>query len=112
MTARPEVNPQLVPSAPEVTARPEVNPQLLPSPPEVTPQTPEVTAQPEVTARPEVKKWYPSTALLHNEITGLYICVGCCRLTLVVLFWGDFQQRMRMRYHRLGALSYNLGGMT
>ena len=49
-----------------------------------------------MTARPEVKKWYPSTALLHNEITGLYIGVACCTLTLVVLFWGDFQQRMRV----------------
>ena len=51
---------------------------------------------PEVTARPEGKKLYPSTALLHNEITGHYICVGCCTLTLVVLFWGDYQQRMRV----------------
>ena len=61
----------LLPRPPEVPARPEVTPQTqeVPARPEVTPQTLEVTA------RPEVKKWYPSIALLHNEITGLYICV-------------------------------------
>ena len=82
MPAQPEVT---VP--PEVTSEPEVTSQ-----PEVTPQTPELTTQPEVTARPEVKK----CALLHNAITGLYICVGCCTLRLVVLLWSDFNQRMRV----------------
>ena len=53
-----------------------------------------------MTARPEVKKWYLSTALLHIAITGLYICVGYCTLTLVVLLWGDFNRRMRIKYHR------------
>ena len=78
-------SPELVPSPPEVTSQPEVimppevNPELVPSPPEVT-------------ARPEVKK----CALLHSGITGLYICVECCTLTLVVLLWGDFKQRMRV----------------
>ena len=51
-----------------------------------------VPSLPEVSARPEVEK----CTLLHNGITGLYICVGCCTLTLVVLFWGDFKQRMRV----------------
>ena len=73
---------------PEVIVPPEVTPQT----PEVTPQTPEVTVPPEVTSRPEVKK----CALLHNGITGVYICVGCCRLRLVVMLWGDFHQRMRV----------------
>ena len=46
----------------------------------------------EVTARPEVKK----CALLHNGIIRLYICVGYCTLRLVVMLWGDFNQRMRV----------------
>ena len=74
MSTRPEV---IVP--PEVTSQPEVNNELLPS-------------LPEVSARPEVNK----CALLHNGIIGLYICVACCTLTLVVLLWGDFKQRMRV----------------
>ena len=104
----------LVPRLPEVTSQPEVivSPEVT-SQPEVTPpdpgsdittgsdspRLPEVASRPEVTprlpevpARPEVKK----CALLHNGITGLYICVGCCTLTLVVLLWGDFNQRMRV----------------
>ena len=71
MTVQPEVT-----SQPEVTWQPKVTPPRLP----------------EVTARPEVKK----CALLHIGITGLYICVGCRRLMLVVLLWGNFNQRMRM----------------
>ena len=78
MTSQPEVTAQ-----PEVPTQPEVNHQLVPS-------------LPEVAARPEVKKWYASIALLHNGITGLYICVACCRLRLVVMLWGDFNQRMRV----------------
>ena len=38
----------------------------------------------------------PSTVLLYNGITGLYICVACCRLRLVVMLWGDLNQRMRV----------------
>ena len=90
MSTQPEVTSQLVPSAPEVNVPPEVTP----SPPEVNPEL--VPSPPEVAARPEVKKWYPSIALLLNAITGLYICVGCCRLRLVVMLWGDFNQRMRV----------------
>ena len=56
------------------------------------PQSPEVTSQPEVTARPGVKK----CALLHKAVNGLYICVGCGMLRLVVLLWGDLNQRMRV----------------
>ena len=82
MTLQPEVTPSL----------PEVTSQLVPRPPEVTPQSPGSASPPEVTARPEVKK----CALLHNGIIGLYICVGCCSLRLVVMLWGDFNQRMRV----------------
>ena len=75
----------------------------LPSPPEVTSQ-PEVTVRPEVilstspqvlkvTAQPEVKK----CALLYNAINDLYICVGCCTLTLVVFLCDNLQQRMRIK---------------
>ena len=88
MTSQPEVTlqPEVV-VPPEVTSQPEVV-----VPPEVTPQSPEVTSQPEVTARAEVK----NCALLHNGITGLYICVACCTLRLVVMLWGDLNQRMRV----------------
>ena len=88
---------------PEVTAQPEVTSQVVPSPPEVTAQ-PEVTGRPEVilstspqvlkvTAQPEVKK----CALLYNAINDLYICVGCCTLTLVVFLCDNLQQRMRIK---------------
>ena len=80
-----------VPQSPEVIVPPEVTP----SPPEVNPEL--VPSPPEVAARPEVKKWYASIALLHNGITGLYICVACCRLRLVVMLWGEFNQHMRIR---------------
>ena len=81
--------------------------QLVPSPPEVTLQ-PEVTAQSPVSDSPDpgsenatgsdraTGSENPSTVPLYNGITGLYICVACCRLRLVVMFWGDLNQRMRV----------------
>ena len=44
-----------------------------------------------------MQEMVPQPALLYNAINDLYICVGCCTLTLVVLLWGDFNQRMRIR---------------
>ena len=43
-----------------------------------------------------MQEMVPQPALLYNAINDLYICVGCCTLTLVVLLWGDFNQRMRV----------------
>ena len=78
--------------------------------PSTASQTPEMTARPEVNNEPlncfpDSRKWPRNrksrndthSALLHNGINGLYICVGWCTLTLVVPLWENFQQRMRIK---------------
>ena len=75
-----------------MTVRPEVNLSTSPQTPGSDCATaPQVPGSGRATGSEN-----PSTVLLYNGMTGLYICVGCCRLRLVVMLWGDFNQRMRV----------------
>ena len=87
MIAQPEVKKYALtaPQTPEMTARPEVNNEPLNCSPD--PGNDRATGSQEM---------IPILLYCTNGINGLYICVGCCTLTLVVPLWGDFNQCMRV----------------